>query len=63
MLVEGVAKEDDVFMASLMLVLVVLLGFVLLLQDLLPAMCSAKALGSPVSSLLSNLFEWIQTML
>ena len=27
MLVEGVAEEDDVFMASLMLVLVVLVGF------------------------------------
>jgi hypothetical protein len=27
MLVEGVSEEDDVFMASLMLVLVILLGF------------------------------------
>ena len=61
MLFEGVADEDDVFMASWTLVLVVLLGLTGDVYDVLRGV--SKALESPVSSLLRNLFEWIQAML
>ena len=61
MLFEGVADEDDVFMASWTLVLVVLLGLTGDVYDVLRGV--SKALESPVSSLLRNLFKWIQSML